>query len=212
MRSMTNREILIIGAGGLAKQIVSFLDEKGKVILFDNVSPKIDPFWRDNQVIQTESELRFHFLNHDTSFILGISGRMERKVIEKHIEGLGGQIRSFISEGAVISAHDAEVGEGSVILYDVLVEANVKIGRSVVINNAAILSHDVRIGDYSEVAPGAKLLGRVTIGKNVLVGAGAVVLPGVKVGDNVVIGAGAIVNKNIENDQIVGGIPARPIK
>ena len=52
----------------------------------------------------------------------------------------------------------------------------------------------------------------VTVGNNVWIGASSVILPGVTIGNNVVIAAGAVVNKNIEDNTIVGGVPAKFIK
>ncbi|KAI9501931.1 hypothetical protein GGI25_000196 [Coemansia spiralis] len=67
------------------------------------------------------------------------------------------------------------------------------------------------------VDPAARLSGlesanSVKIGNNVWVGGHAVILPGVTVGDNVTIGAGAIVTKDVPNNVVVAGNPARIIK
>jgi acetyltransferase-like isoleucine patch superfamily enzyme len=52
----------------------------------------------------------------------------------------------------------------------------------------------------------------VKIGNNVWIGSGVIILPGVLIGDNVVIAAGSIVNKNVENNSLIGGIPAKLLK
>lgn len=52
----------------------------------------------------------------------------------------------------------------------------------------------------------------VRIGNNVWIGGGVTILPGITIGDNVVIGAGAVVTKDVPNDCIVGGNPARVLK
>lgn len=52
----------------------------------------------------------------------------------------------------------------------------------------------------------------VTIGKNVWIGSGAIIMPGVTIGDNSVIGAGSVVTKNIPEDTLAYGVPARIIK
>ena len=49
----------------------------------------------------------------------------------------------------------------------------------------------------------------VVIGNNVQIGANSVVLPGVTIGSNVIIGALSLVNKNIPNNCIAYGIPAK---
>ena len=52
----------------------------------------------------------------------------------------------------------------------------------------------------------------VTIGNNVWVGTRVTILDGVTIGNNCVIAAGAVVNKKVENNTIVGGVPAKLIK
>lgn len=52
----------------------------------------------------------------------------------------------------------------------------------------------------------------VTIGNNVWIGGSATLLPGVKIGDNVVIGGGSVVTKDVPDNVVVGGNPAKVIK
>jgi acetyltransferase-like isoleucine patch superfamily enzyme len=54
--------------------------------------------------------------------------------------------------------------------------------------------------------------GVIQIGKNVWIGSNVVILPDVLIGDNVVIGAGSIVTKDIPNNVIACGIPAKIIR
>jgi maltose O-acetyltransferase len=51
----------------------------------------------------------------------------------------------------------------------------------------------------------------ITIGDDVWIGGNATILPGVTIGDRAVIGAGSVVTRNIENDTVVAGNPARPL-
>ena len=50
------------------------------------------------------------------------------------------------------------------------------------------------------------------IGNDVWIGGNVTILPGVEIGNNVIIAAGAVVTKNIPDNCIVGGVPARVIK
>ena len=52
----------------------------------------------------------------------------------------------------------------------------------------------------------------ITIGDNVWFGAGVQVMPGVTIGNNVVVAAGAIVTKDVPDNVLVGGVPAKIIK
>ncbi len=52
----------------------------------------------------------------------------------------------------------------------------------------------------------------VVIGKNVWIGSNATILPGVAIGDNSVIAAGAVVTKDVPENTVVAGVPAKVIK
>lgn len=52
----------------------------------------------------------------------------------------------------------------------------------------------------------------VQIGNDVWVGGGSIILPGVTIGNNVIVGAGSVVKKNIPDNVIVAGNPAKIIK
>src|SRR5690554_590160 len=89
---------------------------------------------------------------------------------------------------------------------------------------------EIRIGDNCMIAPGvhiytathpldpvARNSGRefgkpVRIGHNVWIGGLAVINPGVTIGNNVVIASGAVVTKDVPDNVVVGGNPARVIK
>jgi acetyltransferase-like isoleucine patch superfamily enzyme len=57
------------------------------------------------------------------------------------------------------------------------------------------------------------LIGKpIRIRKNAWIGANATILPGVTIGENAVVAAGAVVSKDVPDNTIVGGIPAKFIK
>lgn len=59
------------------------------------------------------------------------------------------------------------------------------------------------------MSAGITLCGEVEIGEFTVIGAGATILPRIKIGKNVAIGAGSVVTKDINDNQIVYGNPAR---
>lgn len=57
----------------------------------------------------------------------------------------------------------------------------------------------------------ADLFGRIVVGDNTNIGWNAIILPGVTIGKNCVIGAGAVVSKDIPDNLVAAGVPARVI-
>jgi maltose O-acetyltransferase len=52
----------------------------------------------------------------------------------------------------------------------------------------------------------------VRIGNDVWIGGNVTILPGVTIGNNVVVAAGAVVTKDVPDNSLVGGVPARIIR
>lgn len=52
----------------------------------------------------------------------------------------------------------------------------------------------------------------VTIGDNCWIGANSTINPGVTIGDNVVVGSGAVVTKDVPDNCVVAGVPAKIIR
>lgn len=50
------------------------------------------------------------------------------------------------------------------------------------------------------------------MGSNIYIGNNVIILPGVSIENNVIIGAGAIISKNVPNNSVVVGVPAKVIK
>ena len=87
-----------------------------------------------------------------------------------------------------------------------------RIGNNVMLTACTILGHDGSIAVLNK-AYGKKLdkVGKVDIRDNVFVGHGAIVLPNVTIGPNAIVAAGAVVTKDVPENSIVAGVPARVI-
>ena len=62
------------------------------------------------------------------------------------------------------------------------------------------------------MVPDLEITKPITVGDNVYIGTNTIILPGVTIGNDVIIGAGAIVSKNIPDNSVAVGVPAKVIK
>ncbi|HEX2848215.1 MAG TPA: DapH/DapD/GlmU-related protein [Chitinophagaceae bacterium] len=89
-------------------------------------------------------------------------------------------------------------------LGGIVIEDNVLIGPDVKILSEG---HPLLPDDRQSLMPG-----KVHIKQNAWIGAGATILPGISIGENAVVAAGAVVTKDVPENTVVAGIPARIIK
>ena len=106
------------------------------------------------------------------------------------------------------------IGEGFFANFNltILDEAEVRMGDNVFIGpNVSIYTacHPLDAETRNTAVEWAE---PVIIGDSVWIGGSATILPGVTIGNNVVIGAGAVVTKDIPDNVVVGGNPARILK
>ena len=91
----------------------------------------------------------------------------------------------------------------------------INIGNHVRINSGVkIVTHDGGVWVLRKMLDNEAidLFGPVKIGDNVHIGTDTIIMPGVTIGNNVIIGCGAVVTKNIPDNSIAVGVPARVIE
>lgn len=89
----------------------------------------------------------------------------------------------------------------------------ITIGNNVHITDGVkFITHDGGTLLYRNRVPDLEITKPITIGNDVYIGNNVLLMPGVNVGNNVVIGAGAIVTKDIPNNSVAVGVPAKVIK
>jgi acetyltransferase-like isoleucine patch superfamily enzyme len=125
---------------------------------------------------------------------------------------------SWIGHGTKIRAHEGTVSIGakSVLGQECTISCyqHVSIGRECIIaDRTMMIDFDHCTAEVERPIREQGIYKRdVRIGHNVWIGYGVCILRGVTIGDNVVIGATAVVTRNVPDNAVVGGIPARVIR
>lgn len=208
--------MLIIGAKGFAKEVLEVfhqLKQLNNIAFYDDVTTDISEFLYETfPILKNEKEVLAFFKENGNDFTIGIGNPNLRYKLYQKINLLGGNYTSCISPKAIIGSYDIEIKEGANILSNAIISNSVKIGKGCIIYYNVIITHDCTIGDFVELSPNAILLGNVEVGSYSHIGSNATILPNVKIGKNVIIGAGAVVTKDISDNNIALGSPAKIIK
>lgn len=128
-------------------------------------------------------------------------------------------IDARIEPGAHIRDH-VTIKKGAVIMMGAVLNIGAVIGENTMIDMNAVVGARGIIGKNCHIGAGAVIAGvleppsssPVVINDDVLVGANAVVVEGVTIGKGAVVAAGAIVLKDVPENAVVAGSPARMIK
>lgn len=202
-----SKSVVIIGASGHGKviadiiikssdKVVGFLDdgvEKGTLVAGIEVLGK------------TEDYKNFA----DCEFVIAIGNPYIR---EKIADMLDVKWYTAIHPAAIISSLDVEIGEGTVVMANAVINSSAKIGKHCIVNTAAIVEHDNVLEDYVHISPNATLAGIVTVGKSTHIGAGACTKQVLNIAPDCTIGAGTVIVKDITESGVYVGTPARRIK
>lgn len=198
--------LIIVGAGGHGKVIADNALKNGyKNICFvdDNATGDM----MGCPIIGTSREIE-QLNDGETDFIIGIgNNELRRTIAETYLVNWV----SIVHPSAQI-AFNAEIGKGTVVMANAVINICTKIGKHCIINTNAVIEHDNVIEDYVHISPSVTLGGTVHIGEQTHMGIGATVINNTDICENCIIGAGAVVVKKIEQSGTYVGVPARMIK
>lgn len=208
--------MLIIGAKGFAKEVLQIFHDLKllyNVAFYDDINKDIgELLFNEFPILRNLNDINSFFQKNGFDFTIGIGNPYLRYELFKKISNIGGHYCSSISPKANIGSYDVEIGKGTNILSNATISNSAKLGIGCLVYYNVIITHDCEIGDFVEMSPNAILLGNVKVGSFTSIGSNATILPNVKIGNNVIVGAGSVVTKDVPDNCVVVGIPAKIIK
>lgn len=180
------------------------LTEKQKMLLGSRYFPS-------NKILQQEraraKKLCQQFNRHDID---------DRKGARQIIKSLLGEVGSAWIEPDFYCDYGYNIKVGINFYANhglvILDAAPVTIGNDVMIAPSVVISTATHPLDPNMRKKGLETARPIIIGNNVWIGTGAKILDGVTIGDNAVIAAGAIVTRDVLENTLVGGVPAKLIR
>lgn len=125
--------------------------------------------------------------------------KIQDKSLTKYYRWLGANIGndcSFIGSNISLSSEP----------YLITIGNHVRVSFDV-----AFVTHDGGTFVLRDKHPNVSIYGKIKVGDNVFIGARSIIMPNVTIGNNCIIAAGCIVTREVPDNTVVAGIPAKPI-
>lgn len=209
------KDIVIIGAGGLAKEIAFLLEVINKHEHKWNILGYIsDDIGHSNGKYKTIADDEWLCgYNKEIYVIFGLgSPTIIQKLFALYKKNGNIIFPNIIHPNATGDWERIKMGEGNIISSNNSFTTDIKIGSCNLFNLNCTLGHDSEIGSFNVINPIVNISGNVKIESSILIGTGSQILQNISIGSNSIIGAGAVVTKNIDEPGVYVGIPAKRIK
>jgi len=187
-------EIILVGGGGHCNSCIDVIEQENKF----RIAGVVDEQKKSAKVLgypvlggdKDLSDLRKNY-----EYALVTIGQIKtpeiRMKLYQQLIQMGFNLPVIISPRAYVSKH-AVILDGSIVMHDVVINTQARIGSNCIINTKALIEHDSIIGNHCHVSTGAIINGDVAVGNGVFIGSNAVVRHSVQINDNFFIRASSL--------------------
>ena len=207
--------IVVVGGGGHATVVISILRKLERYRILGYTDLKDNGSLLEAPYLGSDSELRALAAGNEklnAVLALGQVGLGElRYKLWTRLQSPSLSFPLIVSPDAIVN-EGTSGGEGAVVMDGAVINSGASIGRGVIVNTNCTIEHDVVLADWVHVAPGATISGHVTVGFFSMIGAGATVIEGINIAAGCMVGAGATVVRDLTEQGVYVGSPARRIK
>lgn len=212
---MAKERIIVIGAGEQARVTIDTIEDQGSFEIFGlvtNLDDEVGSRVYGHEVVCKDVDLPRLLAEHRdvTGYFLGVgvgTGSMERR---RELYAWLDQILpavNIIHPQCVISRH-ATIGKGNMFEAYTRIANGVTIGNHCLIQSFTSVNHDQTIGDNVLIGCNVAMAGK-RVGDHTTIADGASIGFKKSVGRNVLVTDGTVVTKDIPDDVIAFGNPAK---
>lgn len=211
------KNIVILGAGGFAREVVWLIEEinskNGEWNLLGFIeegNKNVGSVLNNYKILGDFEWIKNN--KYDNLFYISAVGDPKLRIrFSEAAEKLNVKPATLIHPNTKMSNYNI-IGAGTIICAGAIITSNVTIGKHVVISVNSVISHDSIISDFSTILPSVTVSGNVKIGTGCYIGTTAAIINKINIGRNTIVGAGATVTKDLPDNCTAVGTPAKPIK
>lgn len=205
----------IYGAGGLGREVFELAriinDKKNKwsEILFIDDKKEID----NPRGLRhfTSKNISASIKNTEIEVVIAVGEPSLRKNIYKSLINNKMNLATLIHPDNYIPK-STSIGEGTIICNFSSITCDINIGKNVYIHPNTCIGHDSAVGDHSVISSYVDIAGNCSIGECSFLAINVCMRQNISIGYNTIVGMASVVHRNIPDNIIAMGNPARALK
>ena len=208
--------LIICGEGGLGHEVLDTvlqmqnmgIKEYNEILFLDDDESKSKYM---SYTVMPTGRIFDKYDTEDTRFVMAIGEPIHRIGLIERIKSRGYHFETLIHPAAYVGINTS-IGEGTVVQRGAIISCDCEIGENCFFQPYSTVGHNCVIGNNTTVSTNAAISGGVEIGNDTYISVGVSVIQGAKIGNNSVVGMSAVVVRDIPNNVVAMGNPARAME
>ena len=195
---------------GLAERINMETPRWDEIVFIDDAPEKNGQTLIDLKIMNFQQAIDQYGLD-GIEFIMAIGEPAVKDVVFEKVNNAGAHVTNLIFPDFIMP-RSTTYGKGLVVHKASGLPPCSEFGNNVLIQGKAVMGHDLKVGDNVVISSLAFIGGNTTIGRNTYIAPGSLLRNGINIGENAIVGMGAVVTKDVPDNAVVVGNPAKIIR
>ena len=210
------KNIILFGGGTHVSYCIDIIEKENQyniVGIIDSIAENGSEMFGYRVIGKQENLLDLQNKYNFNSGLITVGDNYGRKYVRDFIISLSPSF-NFISaiHPSVILSKSVKLGRGIVMMANVVVNPACIIEDFCILNTGSQLEHNSFMGEFSHLSAGSTTGGKVSIGKMSAITLGVTIVDRITIGENTVVGSGSVVLKDLPDNVLAYGNPAKVIR